>query len=239
MTWITQVFVITLGGFTGYYILIALGNRHRAQMVRFFLLLMVAISTLEHAGPALARVSQHAEEVRQDIHGLTDAIDAVGNTRNKINEITGDIGNSLFTNFGSNPKLPAKSLSEIFSGGHLSWPITGKVTVTQPFAPPDHHGIDIAVPVGTPIQAVREGTVREAGTDPSGVYGNYVLIDHGGGWQTLYAHCSELKTKSGKNVFERDVIALTGDTGNSTGPHLHFEVRYGGKTVDPLAYLRK
>lgn len=239
MTWITQVFVITLGGFTGYYILIALGNRHRAQMVRFFLLLMVTIATLEHAGPALGRVTQHYDEVRKDVKGITDALNVVGDTRNKVNEITGDIGNSPITNFGSNAKLPGRSITEIFSGGHLEWPIAGKVSITQGYALRDHHGIDISAPNGTPILAAREGLVREAGTDPSGIYGNYVLIDHGGGFQTLYAHCSELKTQRGKNVFDKDVIALTGNIGNSTGPHLHFEVRYSGKAVDPMGYLKK
>jgi len=87
--------------------------------------------------------------------------------------------------------------------------------------------------------------VREAGVDPNGIYGNYVLIDHGGGFQTLYAHCSELKTERGKNVFDKDVIGLSGgvkgapEAGNSEGPHLHFEVRYSGKAVDPMKYLKK
>lgn len=237
MTWLSEVFIIIIGGLFGYYTLIALGNKQRAQMVKVFLILMISISTLQHAGPALGRVTDHYDQARDDIHGLTNAINSVSNTRNKINEVTGDIGNSPVTNFGSNAKLPAKSLTEIFTGGHLSWPVTGKIT--QNYGPPDHHGIDIAVPVGTQIKAAHDGWVREAGTDPSGIYGNYVLIDHGGGFQTLYAHCSELKTQSKKSVFEGDVIALSGDTGNSTGPHLHFEVRYGGKTVDPLTYLKK
>lgn len=239
MTWVTQVFVIITGGFVGYCILIALGNHHRAQMVKFFLLLMVAISTLEHAGPAIARVNQHTEEVRKDVRGLTSALNTVGDAQDKINEITGDIGNSPIVNFGANAKLPGRSITEIFSGGHLEWPIVGKVSITQGFALPDHHGIDIAVPVGTSILAAREGWVREAGVDPSGIYGNYILIDHGGGFQTLYAHCSEFKTQRGNNVFDKDVIALSGNTGNSSGPHLHFEVRYSRKAVDPMGYLKK
>lgn len=239
MAWITQVFVITLGGFVGYYILIALGNRHRAQMVRFFLLLMIAISTLEHVGPALARVSQNYEEVRQDVRGINGALNAAGNAQDKVNDFTGNIRNSPIVNFGSNAKLPGRSFLEIFSGGHLEWPISGKVSITQGFALPEHHGIDISATIGTPVLAAREGWVHEAGVDPNGIYGNYVLIDHGRGFQTLYAHCSELKTERGKHVFDKDIIALSGDTGNSTGPHLHFEVRYSGKAVDPIQYLKK
>lgn len=238
MTWLTEVFTIIIGGLFGYYTLIALGDKHRAQMVKVFLILMISISTLQRAGPALARMGNHYNEVRDDVHGLTDAINTVGNARNKVNEVTSNIGNSPIVNFGANPKLPAGAVVEIFTGGHLEWPIAGKVTITQSYNPPIHHGIDIACPVGTPITAARDGWVREAGVDPSGIYGNYVLIDHGGGWQTLYAHCSELRTEKGKNVFTKDVISLSGSTGNSTGPHLHFEVRYGGKTVDPMAYLK-
>ena len=72
---------------------------------------MVTISTLEHAGPAIARVTQHTEEVQQDVRGLTSALNAVGNTQDKINEISGDIGNSPIVNFGSNAKLPGRSIT--------------------------------------------------------------------------------------------------------------------------------
>jgi Membrane proteins related to metalloendopeptidases len=237
MDWFVKIVAIGVLWFILSSLMTIFQGRYAARIINLPTILLVIVITLQHAGPALARVGDHYNEVRQDVHGLTDAINSVGNTRNKINEISGNIGNSPITNFGSNPKIPAKTITEIFSGGHLEWPATGKIT--QSFAPPDHHGIDIAVPVGTSIKSSRNGWVREAGMDPSGVYGNYILIDHGGGWQTLYAHCSELKTKSGKNVFSKDVIALSGDTGNSTGPHLHFEVRFGGKALDPMAYLKK
>lgn len=244
MSWLTQVFIIALGGFVGYYILIALGNSQRAQMVKVFLVLMAIITTLEHAGPALGRVGDDYREVQQDVRGLTSALNGIGNTRNKVDDFTENVSNSPIINYGANAKLPANSILEIFSGGHLEWPLETK-EITQNFVPPDHHGIDFAVKSGTPILAAREGRIREASTDPNGIYGDYVLIDHGGGFQTLYAHCSELKTERGKHVYEKDIIALSGGVkgspgaGNSEGPHLHFEVRYSGKAVDPMAYLRK
>lgn len=238
MIWLTQVFVITIGGFIGYYMLIALGNRHRAQMVRFFLLLMIAISTLEHAGPALGRANDDYREVQQDVRGLTSAINGISDTRNKIDSFTENVSTSPIVNFGANAKLPGNSIFEIFTGGCLEWPLKDR-EITQGFALPDHHGIDLSIDPRSPVMAAREGRVREAGTDPNGIYGNYVLIDHGGGFQTLYAHCGELKTERGKHVYEKDVIALSGDTGKSTGPHLHFEVRYSGKAVDPMQYMRK
>ena len=244
MAWLTQVFIIAIGGFVGYYMLIVLGNHQRAQMVKVFIILMTAMATLEYVGPALARAEQHYDDVRQDVHGLTDAINSVGNARNRVNGVASNIDNSPITNFGAHTKLPANSIFEIFSGGHLEWPLKSK-EITQGFAPPDHHGIDFAVESGTAIMAAMEGNIREVGTDPNGIYGNYVLIDHGGGFQTLYAHCSELKTAQGKHVFEKDVIALSGGikgspgAGNSEGPHLHFELRHSGKAIDPMSYLKK
>lgn len=94
-----------------------------------------------------------------------------------------------------------------------------------------HGGIDFAAPTGTPIQAARDGEVLFAGT--RGGYGNTVVIDHGGKTETLYAHASELLVKAGDKVRAGDEIAKVGSTGRSTGPHLHFEIREGGKRVDP------
>lgn len=239
MDWFMKVVAIGIFWFLLSSLMTLFHGRHSAEVINLPIALLIIVITLQHAGPALARANGHFEEVQQDVRGLTNALNVVGNTQDKINDFTGNVGNSPITNFGASAKLPGRSIFEIFSGGHLEWPIAGKVSITQGFNLPDHHGIDIAASVGTPILVAREGWVREAGVDPSGIYGNYVLIDHGGGFQTLYAHCSEFKTERGKHVFDKDVIALSGNTGNSTGPHLHFEVRYSGKAVDPLSYLKK
>lgn len=239
MDWFVKVVAIVIFWFLLSALMTFFQGRRSARVINLPIVLLIVVITLQHAGPALARVNGHYEEVQQDVRGLTDALNTVGNTRDKINDLTENVSNSPIVNFGAKAKLPGRTFSEIFSGGHLEWPLAGKLTITQAFALPDHHGIDIAAESGSPILAAREGRIRDAGTDPSGIYGNYVLIDHGGGFQTLYAHCSELKTQRGKNVFDKDVIALSGNTGNSTGPHLHFEVRYSGKAVDPMGYLRK
>lgn len=99
-----------------------------------------------------------------------------------------------------------------------------------------HYGIDIGMPMGTPICATKDGTVSSAIYSTSG-YGYHIIIDHGDGVQTLYAHCSELLVSTGATVTKGQVIAKVGSTGNSTGPHCHFEVRINGERVDPSPYL--
>ena len=109
-------------------------------------------------------------------------------------------------------------------------PITGKRK--------GHTGMDLAVPTGTPIRAALPGTVTVSKYNAGG-YGYYVCIDHGNGLATLYGHCSKLLAKVGQTVEAGDIIALSGSTGRSTGPHLHFEVRVNGERTNPRAYLPK
>ena len=99
-----------------------------------------------------------------------------------------------------------------------------------------HTGMDLAVPTGTPIRAALPGTVTVS-TYNRGGYGYYIMIDHGNGLSTLYGHCSQLLASVGRTVEAGDVIALSGSTGRSTGPHLHFEVRGNGERTNPRSYL--
>jgi murein DD-endopeptidase MepM/ murein hydrolase activator NlpD len=98
-----------------------------------------------------------------------------------------------------------------------------------------HEGIDIWAPEGTPIKAAAGGVVVWAG--PRGGYGNAVIIDHGSGVGTVYAHQSSVAVGAGQSVSRGQVIGYVGHTGLAGGPHLHFEVRVGGRTYDPLAYV--
>ena len=98
-----------------------------------------------------------------------------------------------------------------------------------------HNGMDLAVPTGTSVRAALPGTVTVAKYSNS--YGYYVMIDHGGGLVTLYAHNSKLMVAAGDSVQAGDVVSLSGSTGRSTGPHLHFEVRVNGERTDPRPYL--
>ena len=104
--------------------------------------------------------------------------------------------------------------------------------------PKNHTGMDMAVPTGTPIRAALPGTVTVSKYNAGG-YGYYVMIDHGSGLATLYGHCSSLLVQAGQTVEAGDIIALSGSTGRSTGPHLHFEVRVHGERTNPRKYLPK
>ncbi len=99
-----------------------------------------------------------------------------------------------------------------------------------------HSGMDLAVPTGTSVRAALPGTVTVS-TYNQGGYGYYVMIDHGNGLSTLYGHNSQLLARVGQTVEAGDVIALSGSTGRSTGPHLHFEVRINGERTNPRSYL--
>ena len=112
--------------------------------------------------------------------------------------------------------------------GYRKDPFTGKTK--------GHSGMDIAVPTGTSVRAALPGTVTVSKYNAGG-YGYYVMIDHGGGLVTLYGHCSKLLATVGQTVLAGDVIALSGSTGRSTGPHLHFEVRVNGERTNPRPYL--
>lgn len=122
------------------------------------------------------------------------------------------------------------------SGTGLRWPVGGPVTSEFGYRWGRlHAGLDIGAGSGTPIHAAKGGTVIFAG-EQSG-YGNVVIIDHGGGLSTVYAHQSRLGSSEGEQVSQGDVIGYVGSTGHSTGPHLHFETRIGGTPENPRRYL--
>lgn len=116
--------------------------------------------------------------------------------------------------------------------GRLDWPVNGQIT--QYFG--RHTGIDIAGSSGAAIRAADSGLVTFAGWQ--GGYGKFVIINHGNGMVTRYAHCSSLNVSAGQSVSRGQTIGARGSTGNSTGPHLHFEVLVNGSFVNPLSYLR-
>lgn len=121
--------------------------------------------------------------------------------------------------------------------GTYIWP-TGAKIVTQYYGL-RHTGMDIAGPQGLPNYAVRDGVVTKSQCGYNGGYGCYIIVDHGGGITTWYAHNSKLLVSVGDHVTQGQVIGLLGNTGRSTGPHIHFEVRVNGKHTNPLQYIRR
>lgn len=121
-----------------------------------------------------------------------------------------------------------------------AWPLTQRGFVTQPLLEDveagGHPGLDIAIAADSYIRAAGAGTVIEAGEDR--VYGRYIVLDHGNGYRTRYAHANLLLVPEGASVRRREVIALSGSTGRSTAPHLHFEILLDGEAVDPLTLVQ-
>jgi murein DD-endopeptidase MepM/ murein hydrolase activator NlpD len=138
------------------------------------------------------------------------------------------------------PELPKSAPTDSTATPTVdAWPLgTVKGYITRELTTEANHpGLDIAVQQSTYIRAAGAGTVIEAGSDS--VYGNFVRIDHGQGLETLYGHASQLLVAKGKKVARLEMIALSGNSGRSTAPHLHFEVRQKGVPVDPLRYVRQ
>lgn len=154
---------------------------------------------------------------------------------NQINEIENEIKSlALIVNFG-----------EDYNGGPMKWPIEGHYNITSNYGMRTHPitgvyklhtGVDISANIGTDFTAIANGIVVKA--EFNNAYGNMVIIDHGGGVQTLYAHGSEIVATLGQEVNAGDVVLKVGSTGYSTGPHAHFEVRVQGNPVNPLDYVK-
>jgi murein DD-endopeptidase MepM/ murein hydrolase activator NlpD len=120
--------------------------------------------------------------------------------------------------------------------GSIIWPVNGPITSGFGNRGNEFHtGIDIGVPSGTHVKAALDGVVAFAGWD--GGYGNLVIIDNGNGVKTYYAHNSQLLVKVGQAVSQGEIVSISGSTGRSTGPHVHFEIRINNKVVSPFQYL--
>ncbi len=135
------------------------------------------------------------------------------------------------------PRQPSNNWR--YGDGHFIWPIDrDKVWVSQGFRNGKHMAVDLATAAGTLVRAADTGVVVKAGWTDNG-YGYRIILDHGIDYISLYAHLSEYYVKEGDVVKKGDVIGMVGSTGNSTGPHLHFEVRDFGYLIDPLLVLPK
>ncbi len=136
--------------------------------------------------------------------------------------------------------LAAATVLAVVGCGLPRWPVEGPLIA--PFGlrwgsggPSIHRGVDIVVPTGTPVYAMSNGEIRFAGTMTD--FGLVVWVDHGDAILTIYAHLSEILVVEGQRVTKDEALGLSGESGNATGPHLHFEIRGRGHQVDPVAML--
>ena len=158
----------------------------------------------------------------------------------KIDEITAQykaVNNQIL-------ELAKQGLDTVYIGGVLAWPVPGYTKITSNYGMRVHPitgqyklhtGVDISAPIGANFVAANDGIVTKA--EYNTAYGNMVIIDHGGGISTLYAHGSEILVTVGQTVKRNDAILKVGSTGYSTGPHAHFEVRMNGVVTNPIEYI--
>ena len=141
-------------------------------------------------------------------------------------------------------QLALQGIDTKYIGGVLAWPVPGYTRITSKYGMRTHPitgvyklhtGVDISAPMGANFIAANDGIVTKAGMNSA--YGNMVIIDHGGGISTLYAHGSEILVHVGQTVKKGVAVLKVGSTGYSTGPHAHFEVRINGVVTDPMPYI--
>jgi murein DD-endopeptidase MepM/ murein hydrolase activator NlpD len=142
------------------------------------------------------------------------------------------------------PLIARAPLTPVRGDGALRpthWPLDdpGYITRGQVIGGSDdaHPGLDIAVTTGSLVRATADGSVAETGEDPE--YGTFVLLQHGDDYQSMYGHLSRSLVRVGQRIAAGEVIALSGNTGNSSAPHLHFEIRHKGQVVDPLTLVKE
>lgn len=150
------------------------------------------------------------------------------------------LSDAIATQVDDEIKAEERKEKSTINGVHIAvMPVKGNVSsrfgAREAIRDHEHKGLDIAAATGTPIKAVADGTISFSGTKNG--YGNLIIIDHGNGITTYYGHCSKLYKSVGDTVSAGDVIGAVGSTGNSTGPHLHFEIRKDGVYVNPAKYL--
>ena len=191
--------------------------------------------------PGLEREVARLEQERERVAELARTLSEVEAQYERVRRLLGaDAAPS-----GTEPLLPPlredEDSTDAVEGAAItpdSWPLTQPGFVTRSLTDDgaaNHPGLDIAVAAGSYVRAAADGRVAGAGEDD--VYGNFVLLQHGTEYETMYGHASEIFVSEGDVVRRNEVIALSGSTGRSTAPHLHFEVRRAGEPVNPLDFV--
>jgi len=193
-------------------------------------------SRVQQLAAALNRAEANYQELRQILGAKAPPAPRSGGTATP----SLSSGMRAVTIRATPPAAPPRYESGASAPSHWPLDVPGFVTrgqVRQGDVAESHPGIDIAVPAGTPVRASGGGTVKEAGYDPD--YGLFVLLRHPSGYETMYGHASRLIVAEGDDIHAGQVIALSGNSGRSTAPHLHFEIRRDGKSLDPLTLVKE
>ena len=196
------------------------------------------LATIIESQTRLSRTLQNTKKIRESF--IEKLSEEEKNLQTKIDEINTqyEVVNKQIL------ALAQQGIDTAYIGGELAWPVPGYTRITSKYAMRVHPitgqyklhtGVDIGAPEGANFVAANDGIVTKA--EYNTAYGNMVIIDHGGGISTLYAHGSETLVQVGQTVKRGDAVLKVGSTGYSTGPHAHFEVRINGTTTNPLPYI--
>ncbi len=212
--------------------------RLNVKKLAVYMILFTCVIAVAASASGSGRAEKTVCSVERGLFPAVSASDASGGSEE---ESLGDVGGeyesgeydgelAVPANISLEPLIISDAVTKPLSGARISSlfgyrenPVTGKYTF--------HSGCDLAAPKGSEIHAIFSGKVTTASFDNG--YGNYIILSHDNGLQTLYAHCSKLIAECGDSVESGEVIALVGSTGNSTGPHLHVEIRKDSKRFDP------
>ena len=197
------------------------------------------LATIKANQTKTAKVLENTKTVRENfIAKLSDEEKNIQSQIDEYNRQFEEINNEILA-------LALEGIDTQYIGGEFAWPVPGYTRITSKYGMRTHPitgvyklhtGVDIGAPMGASFVAANDGIVVKAGYN--GAYGNMVIIDHGGGVQTLYAHGSEIMVKVGDTVKKGETVVLkVGSTGYSTGAHAHFEVRLNGVVTDPMPYI--
>lgn len=196
------------------------------------------LATMKANQTKTAKVLENTKTVRENfISKLSDQEKSIQEQIDEYNTRFAEINSEIL-------KLTMDGIDTQYIGGELAWPVPGYTRISSKYGMRTHPitgvyklhtGVDISAPMGANFIAANDGIVTKAGYNSA--YGNMVIIDHGGGVSTLYAHGSEILVQVGQTVKRGEVVLKVGSTGYSTGPHAHFEVRLNGVVTDPMPYI--
>jgi len=235
--WGAGIIAVTIVGFFAFIGPIMRNNARVPGLEREVSRLRIENSRVQRLATALNRAESNYQELRQMLGVKAPPATRGGNVNREAD---------LATSMRAGPiraSLPGTGV-RFESGASVPshWPLDVQGFITRGQVRPgvvdeSHPGIDIAVPLGTPVRAAGGGSVSEAGYNAD--YGLFVLLRHPSGYETMYGHMSRLITAEGDEVQAGEVIGLSGNSGRSTAPHLHFEIRRDAKSIDPLELVKE